>query len=487
MTEFFHGVETRRTNIGPIPANVIRTAIIGLICTAPVHLLAAEDQTVNQPVLMNNLRNVAQYCGPDAPGFTGPQAFRGIYAEKSHIAVMINVFDPARHKQSVVDEVVVTNANGGQLVNDQVITATVKNEIGDTTYIEGTDYSLDKATGAISIIAGGSIAANETLSVSYDYADLSLVTSSDVIGGIDGNGNRTGLKALEDIEGLYGFTPKTIISPGFCTLPTVAAAMASSANVFAAHAYIDAPLGTPFQDVIAGRGPQGTINFNIASDNVTLTWPHIRVDDGLGGELLEGMSARLAGVRARVDQEEGFHVSISEQTIPGVIGLEYPVYANRRDKNSEAQLLNANGILTMINRHGEGFKTFGNRASSFPSSSEPTTFAAVSRAFNIVDEEIELISEQLRGKPFNLVNIERLVTSANKSLDRRIADGIVLPGSKAWFDPAKNPAEELGAGRITISRRYMIAVPGEHIIHEAQIDISLYDNVAAQVNNQGAA
>ncbi len=481
MTDFFHGVETRRIDNSPVPVNVVATAIIGLVCTAPVHLLDADNQSVNTPRLITSLRNVAEFCGPDAPGFTGPQAFRGIYAQAAQIVIMVNVFDPASHKQSVNAEAVTLDGDAMQLANAQVISAVVKNQTGDTTYVAGTDYTLDKATGTITRLTSGAIAANSTLAVDYDYADMSLITSSDIIGGVDANGKRTGLQALKDVEALYGFTPKIIIAPGYCTLPTVATAMVASAESFDAEAFIDAPLGTSFQAALTGRGPAGTINFNISSDNAVLTWPHVRVDDGKGGTMLEGMSARLAGVRARVDREEGYHVSISNQVLPGVVGLEVPVYANRRDPNSEANLLNAAGILTALNAHGTGFRTFGNRSSSFPNSSAATTFEAINRTFAIIDESIERIASDFQDKPITAALIDALVVSVNAFLDRQIARGSLLPGSVAFFEASNNPATELANGHLTINRRYMAPTPAERITHEAQIDIRLYDNVAAQV------
>lgn len=37
---------------------------------------------------------------------------------------------------------------------------------------------------------------------------------------------------------------------------------------------VDAPVGATVQDVIKGRGPQGTINFNTSSERIILCYPH---------------------------------------------------------------------------------------------------------------------------------------------------------------------------------------------------------------------
>ena len=56
---------------------------------------------------------------------------------------------------------------------------------------------------------------------------------------------------------------------------------------------------------LAGRGPEGTINFNTSSDRVRLCYPHVKVYDPVTNtERLEPLSQRAAGLRARVDLDK---------------------------------------------------------------------------------------------------------------------------------------------------------------------------------------
>ena len=56
------------------------------------------------------------------------------------------------------------------LANKRLSAVVVKNSVGDTTYIEGTDYILNASLGIFTITAGGNIADTDELKVSYTFA-----------------------------------------------------------------------------------------------------------------------------------------------------------------------------------------------------------------------------------------------------------------------------------------------------------------------------
>ena len=104
------------------------------------------------------------------------------------------------------------------------------------------------------------------------------------------------------VMSLFGFFAKILIAPAFCTQNSVATELIAMADQLGAIAYIDAPIGTTYAQALAGRGPAGTINFNTSSDRVRLCYPHVKVyDPVLNAERLEPLSARAAGLRAKVD------------------------------------------------------------------------------------------------------------------------------------------------------------------------------------------
>lgn len=122
------------------------------------------------------------------------------------------------------------------------------------------------------------------------------------------------MKLLQDTYNLYGFFAKILIAPVFCTQKSVSTELIAQAENLSAIAYIDAPVGTTFQQVLAGRGSQGSINFNTSSDRARLCYPHVKVyDSTTNTEVLEPLSSRAAGLRAKVDLEKGFWWSNSNQ------------------------------------------------------------------------------------------------------------------------------------------------------------------------------
>lgn len=95
---WLHGVETAEYLAGPIPIRSPRSAVIGLVGTAPIHTLADEDDaTINQLVMCTNDRDDAKYFGTDTAGYTIPAALKAIRAQGSGLVIVINVFDPAIH------------------------------------------------------------------------------------------------------------------------------------------------------------------------------------------------------------------------------------------------------------------------------------------------------------------------------------------------------------------------------------------------------
>jgi hypothetical protein len=60
---FLHGVETIEIEKGPRPIRVVKTAVVGLVGTAPIWSVDEEYQTVNKPTLILNDRDAVKYFG----------------------------------------------------------------------------------------------------------------------------------------------------------------------------------------------------------------------------------------------------------------------------------------------------------------------------------------------------------------------------------------------------------------------------------------
>lgn len=471
---FLHGVETIEIEKGARPIRGVKTAVIGLVGTAPIWEVEPEYQTVNKPVLILNDRDGAKYFGSVRTGYTIPQALDAIFDQGKGIVIVVNVFDPAVHKSSVTDEQKTFGTDDTLTLNNVgVSNEVVKNTVGTVTYVKGTDYNIDYKTGKITRIQTGSISAGQTLKVSYDYADPTQVTPSQIIGTTDSSGNRTGMQAWKDCYNLMGFFPKILIAPGYCTLNSVASELNVIASTLRAIAIVDAPIGTTFAQVIAGRGPNGTINFNYSSDRMVLCYPHLkRYDLASDTEVLEPYSQRLAGVLAAKDVEKGYWWSPSNTEIKGITGVERTLSAMINDPNSEVNILNENGITTVFNSFGTGIRTWGNRSAAWPSVTHPKNFINVRRVADILHESIEYSMLQFIDFPINNALIDSIVESVNAFIRTLIMRGALIDG-KCWYDPQKNPPTEIALGHLTFDIEFMPPTPAERITFESFINIEL--------------
>ncbi|MDI5827269.1 phage tail sheath family protein, partial [Salmonella enterica subsp. enterica serovar Kentucky] len=95
---YLHGVETIEIETGPRPVKAVKSAVIGLIGTAPCG-------PVNQPTLCLSESDAAQF-GPGLANFTIPQALKAIYDHGAGTVVVINVLNPAVHKSTIPSETV---------------------------------------------------------------------------------------------------------------------------------------------------------------------------------------------------------------------------------------------------------------------------------------------------------------------------------------------------------------------------------------------
>jgi uncharacterized protein len=460
---YLHGVETIEVERGARPIRQVKSAVIGLIGTAPIGPL-------NIPSLVLTDRDGGIW-GPGLPGFTIPQALDAIFDHGAGTVIVINVLDPAIHKTVVAAESVVLDpANGlGKLARGAAAGLVLKSADSVTTYTLGVDYTVDLLAGQVLRKAGGAIGVGASLKAAYTFADPSKVTAADIIGAVDAAGKRTGMKALKDTYQQMGFFAKILISPAFCTLNSVATELIALAGNLGAVTLLDAPIGTTFAQALAGRGPNGSINFATSSDRAVLCYPHVRVFDPVTAlERLEPLSQRLAGAMAARDLENGYWFSVSNTEIKGIIGMERNLSAMIDDPSSEVNVLNEVGITTVFNSFGSGLRAWGNRSAAWPSVSHMRNFVNVRRTGDIINEAIRYFSLQYIDAPLNQGTIDSLVQSVNVFLSKMVGDGALL-GGNCWFDPKRNSKTEISAGHLLLSYKYTPPVPMERLTFETEI------------------
>lgn len=472
---YLHGCETITIKDGPRPVKLVKSAVTGLVGIAPIG-------PVNVPTLIAADKDMAQF-GVDLPGFTIASALDANFDQgrpTAGVVIVINVLDPAIHKTAVANENITFDAatDLAKLAHPAVADLVLKSSDGATTYVAGTDFTLDAVTGALTRKAGGGIALGATVkAASYTYADPTKVTPADIIGAIDLAGRRSGMQAFLDTFTLMGFFPKRLIAPVFCTLNSVSTELIAMANRLRARAYIDAPIGITPAQAIAGRGPAGSINFNTSANRARLCYPHVKVyDKTANADRLEPLSQRAAGLGNAIDIEKGYWWSPSNQEIYGITGVERTISAMINDPNCEANLLNEVGITTVFNSFGTGLRLWGNRMASWPTDTHPSNFENVLATGDIIDESIEYFCLQFIDQPATNAWIDSIVESVNGFLRKLVGDGAILDG-RCWFDQAENTVEEMAAGHFVFSRDFMPPTPGERITHKTRVNINYLKNL----------
>ena len=464
---YLHGVETIELSNGTVPISVVKSAVIGLVGISP----SGPKQTLT---LVNNAQDAAQF-GPPLTGLNIPQALDAIFKQGSGTVLVVNIWDETAMATTVTDEV------SAAIVNRKVKTAfnpvgaaavVVKNAAGSTTYTVDTDYTIDKYGNVV--VLNAAITDGLTLKFTYKKLNAAGVTATLIIGEINGSTEaRSGFKCFVDAYNLFGFKPKIFISPGYSSLNTVATEMIAQATTYKGMAYLDAPAGTTVAGAIAGRGPSSTINFITSSKRAQLFFPMLKAYDVATDTIINTpYSQWAAGVRAAVDNNEGYWVSSSNHEIKGILGLERNISAAINDASTDANLLNEKGITTVFNSFGTGLRLWGNRNASFPTSTAPSNFECVQRTMDIMHESVELAMLEFADKPITMATIDSIRASVNAFIRSLISRGALVDGS-CTYNPALNPPAELAAGHITFSLDAMPPPALERITFNSFIDINL--------------
>jgi phage tail sheath protein FI len=554
---FLHGIETIETSTGPVPITVVKSAVIGLVGSAPLwaaigapaiwqpnSVTAAGQQVVDPngniqqcstagttgasaptwatalnattadgttvwklvtiagtllqaPTLVNftanpNIAGSAAAYGPLMQGYTIPYALSAVQAQGAGQVIVVNVFNPYLHYTAIAAQAMAMPASGPQVLNlghMGVWNVIVKNSGGSTSYINGTDYTLDPINGIVTQKAGGAITIGEALSVSFSYADPSKVLDSDVVGTVTGT-SYTGIQALRTTYGTMGFFPKILIAPGYSQDAATASALLSTALTIRAIALIDSPPSISPATAIANRGVAGNV-FDTSSDRAVLCYPQEKFFDlGLipAGVTLNSAGAPVqnaanvtavgpysqwvAGTIAAKDLRQGYWWSPSNTQMTGPLGPDVTLYASVLDAASDVNNLNAQGILTVFNAFGTGLRVWGNRSAAYPTSTTPNNFISVRRTMDVIEESVELSMLQFIDQPISNALISAILASVNAFIRSLIGRGALVAGS-ASYNSAENPPNQVAAGQLVFDIDVMPPPPAERLTFNVFIDTTL--------------
>ena len=280
-------------------------------------------------------------------------------------------------------------------------------------------------------------------------------TNTNVIGTVTAGGQYTGLKALLAAQAKLGVKPRILGCPGLDTLP-VATELVSIAKKLRAFAYV-AAVGATKEEVVTYRD-------NFGDREVMVIWPEFQVWDTVANATAAAPAvARALGLRAQIDEDIGWHKTLSNVPVQGVTGISKDVYWDLQDPSTDAGYLNANEVTTLIRR--DGFRFWGSRTCS----ADPLfAFENYTRTAQVLADSIAEAHLWAVDKPLNPSLARDIIEGVNAKFRELKALGYIIDG-KAWYDPAVNDEVTLKDGKLYIDYDYTPVPPLENLMFRQRI------------------
>lgn len=353
--EYRHGAFAEINATGNSEANTNAKAIV-YIGTAPVHNVVDGAKNVNVPIVIHDMSEAYKYIGysDDWAAYTLCEAvYVHLMQKKVGPIIVINVLDPATHKQSTGGTASLTPANGKIII--PAAESIVLDSVAISTKTKGTDYTVSynqsNKTITIAETSAGSLGTS-ALSVSYDIIDPSAVDADDVIGTTDDMGSNTGLYVLRAVNQKTGFIPSYIAAPGFSSIKAVHDKMIELSHNINGHwndiVYADLPLmndETPLTLATANTYKEAN-GYNKPNEKVF--YPMIEKVDGRKYHLSVLAFANFQELISDPDVDGIPFRSVSNTEIEGVANLYFG--EDSADKTFDdvmiSNYLNKNGITS---------------------------------------------------------------------------------------------------------------------------------------------
>ncbi|WP_272528532.1 phage tail sheath subtilisin-like domain-containing protein [Providencia sp. PROV226] len=270
-----------------------------------------------------------------------------------------------------------------------------------------------------------------------------------VIGGNGADGRYTGMYAWLTAKAKVDEQPRILIAPWLDTKP-VALQMAIFAEKLKAFAYVSANGCVTISEAKEYRK-------DFSQREVMVIYPdYLGFNTETGKNEVIAAPAIAAGLRARIDDEQGWHKSLSNVPVNGVLGISADVYWSLQDKDTDSNDLNEKGITTLIKY--QGYRFWGNRTCD----EDIYVFEVYTRTAQILAEIIAEAHFAYVDKPLTPSLIKDVIDGIQKKGDQLVTQGRLL-GFNCWYDPAANPTTQLRDGHAIIKYKYTPVPPLERL------------------------
>lgn len=293
-------------------------------------------------------------------------------------------------------------------------------------------------------------------------------TASAIIGGTTADGKYTGMKALLSAKNKVGVQPRILGVPGLDSL-AVSSELTSVAQKLRAFQYATAWECATKEDVVAYRE-------NFGARETMLIWPDfVSWDTTANQEASAYAVARALGMRAKIDNETGWHRTLSNVPVNGVTGISKDVFWDLQDPSTDAGYLNSHDVTTLINHLG--FRFWGSRTCS---ADKLFAFENYTRTAQILADTMAEAQFWAVDGPLNPTLAVDIINGVNAKMRSLVRAGYLLGGS-AWFDDTVNTKDTLKDGQLYIDYDYTPVPPLENLQFRQRITDRYLVDFAAKV------
>lgn len=489
MDQFFHGARVTDSASGVRPIQTVASSAIGLLCTGPESEAASTASlTLGTAVANNGLTYTAVTAGSNgnkiSVSYMNPNAnSAALSVAVNNSAIIVSLATDntgaitstgaqvlAAITASAAASALVTAAATGTSTGTGVVTATASQFLSDgideafplnTPVLVAGDQALAARMGSTG--TGPTALADIFTQIGATVIVVRVTAGADDTGtianmmpGVDGSGNYTGMNAFLSAESITGVRPMLLIAPGFTSNQGLLAALSGVADKLRAHIIAEGPDTT---DAAVTTYAQ-----NFGSRRIFLVDPGVKLTDNTGNTVIHSNSATAAGLIAKVDNTLGYQWSPSNQIITGITGTTRAVDYSEADPNCRANILNQANVATIIRRNG--FRLWGNRTLS----ADPQfQFLSVSRVDDIIALSIQkTVNDWAVDRPITKTFFKDVADEVNAYLAGLTNQGVIA-GGKCYPDPSLNTPTNIAAGKVYFDYDWSPAYPAEDIEITSQI------------------
>tara|TARA_R110002167_G_scaffold98718_11_gene259433 strand:+ start:6819 stop:7991 length:1173 start_codon:yes stop_codon:yes gene_type:complete len=293
-------------------------------------------------------------------------------------------------------------------------------------------------------------------------------TTTNLIGTVTAGGQYTGMKALLAAQAQLGVKPRILGVPGLDDL-AVATELAGIAQQLRGFAYVSAFGAATKEEAVTYRD-------NFSQRELMVIWPDFVSWDSVANAAdTAWATARALGLRAKIDQEVGWHKSLSNVGVNGVTGLSQDIYWDLQNPATDAGYLNEADVTTLINK--SGFRFWGSRTCS----ADPQfAFENYVRTAQVLADTLADAHLWAVDKPLHPSLVRDIMEGINAKFRELKAKGYIIDGS-AWYDDTLNDNVTLKSGKLYIDYDYTPVPPLENLMFNQRITDRYLVDFASQI------